>query len=297
MPTEYNKKQYEPIANLIAKNFAFANKIQTDSDYGFVYSGKWGGLPAILKLEPLSSGTNEAEKIKIVMAARDSAGPLADYFPKVWKVGHLPMQDGSGFSYIVMEKLDKLPNDLKLELFQALDEKAALDKSAAMAVFTDTAFIENLLKADIIKPLSAKPDQIMFAVKTVAKAIVLAAEDMEQFSSQDLIKRANDYLKKFIEADFAKSFKAYLVNPAGTLDEKIIKETVEVISQMKKMPMWKGDTHLPSAEGTIVHNAIKALEHLSKAGLHWRDVHQDNILYRKSTKTPVFIDFGLYYIE
>jgi len=290
------KKNSEMVADLVAKNFRFAKRLNTNSEYGHLYEGVWGGVPSVLKLEPIDAHSNEAEKAKIVMQARESAGKLADYLPRIWKTGQIDSGFGSSFSYIVMEKLDPLPADLSNELFATLSHRATIDPKSIYDVFlrkdTIRANAAQYVNMRYVEDKAQKNTDKHLFIETAMQAIFLAALDLED---QDFDENKFKNLAQM-------KFKTYIAGPAKDLyyiydsNWEIVLDTISGILEQRTLPQFKGLLHTLPQSGSVVDNAIKALQFLSEAGLHWSDVHEDNVLYRKSTKTPVFIDFGLYEI-
>jgi hypothetical protein len=281
----YNKEDTSALADSIADRYGFKEKLNVQSLDGHLYKGKFGGINAVLKLEHRSSKTNEAAKAKIVQKVRETAGELADFLPKIWLISETEDKE---FSVIIMEQLQPLPSKIKRELFAAIEKREKADPYAPLKVFQNLA----LLRKTASRYLPTQIEQTV--IESTAIAIASSAEGMSEFSAVDLINRAARKLKTFVERvpSLNKTVKQAGIKPADL--HMVIQDTIKSILRMSLIPSQKGADFVEAEPGTKYSKAIQALDLLSHSGLHWDDLHDENLLYRKSTDTPVFIDFGQY---
>ena len=313
------------LSSQLAKELGFGTFIGNGS-YGKVYSGHYANSDAVIKIEPpLVNETNEvANSQKLIALRRKAPDEVKRNLPKIYIAKEVEFK-GRIYKIIIMEKLEQIEESLK-NLFRGADATSAYyhieseqdrqeikltpNLQIMTDVFKNEAFLKRLTnvflsykKPDSSSDIEQKEEtEGLLNLKENAPAMIsiVGAELTDLLKTNEVSVAGLE--DKFISV-LDELSKTYLSDEGKAAYDEVSKDdwkyVFEKIMTTSKIPLAAPKRHMDVAEIDVDSNSqegklLASLKWLLKNGLAWGDLHEDNVLYRPSSKDIVLIDFGLY---
>jgi len=262
--------------------------------FGKVFRASYKGRQVAVKI------TNEMQEAeiwsRIQEAMKSAPEELRKHIPTIHKI--IKSDDGAGrdVAIIIMEILSPLPWHLYEKLFARYGWPKKALKIPLRKIIRDEDVLYNAVKFSLrahriadehvsqMAPFLHKElvkmdysEEHMF-YDNLKNAVSSAIKEFGQSKADKIMKRSTDFYTQSV-ADGIYRYLQELSMP-GRLPPS-------GVNRSEPDPDWLED--MPETS-----SLYSTLKYLRQNGIQWRDVHENNVLYRKQTGDPVIIDVGLY---